>query len=97
MGGDAYVEVWVPKQIRHPYPIVYIHGAGQTATDWLQTPDGRPGWAYYLIDQGYVLYMLDYPTRGRSAYNPTGANSSLQPDPTEWCATRATRAGCCCC
>src|SRR4051812_9976478 len=37
MGGSAYVEVWVPKQIRHPYPIVYIHGAGQTATDWQQT------------------------------------------------------------
>src|SRR5436305_13908423 len=48
MGGSAYVEVWVPKQIKHPYPIVYIHGAGQTATDWLQTPDGRPAWAYYF-------------------------------------------------
>src|SRR5581483_1434800 len=31
MGGDAYVVVWVPKQIKHPYPIVYVHGAGQTA------------------------------------------------------------------
>ena len=59
MGGDAYVEVWVPKQIRHPYPIVYIHGAGQTATDWLQTPDGRPGWAYYFARQGYVQYLVD--------------------------------------
>ena len=54
MGGDAYVEVWVPKQIRHPYPIVYIHGAGQTATDWFETPDGRAGWAYYFAKQGYV-------------------------------------------
>ena len=71
MDGAMYTEVWVPKNIRHPYPIVFYHGAGQTGTDWLQTPDGRPGWAYYLIDQGYVLYMLDYPTRGRSAYNPT--------------------------
>ena len=70
MGGAAYVEVWVPKQIRHPYPIVYIHGAGQTATDWLQTPDGRPGWAYYFAKQGYVQYMVDSPTRGRSPYVP---------------------------
>jgi pimeloyl-ACP methyl ester carboxylesterase len=70
MGGDAYVEVWVPKQIRHPYPIVYIHGAGQTATDWLQTPDGRPGWAYYFAKQGYVQYMVDSPARGRSPYVP---------------------------
>jgi pimeloyl-ACP methyl ester carboxylesterase len=70
MGGDAYVEVWVPKQIRHPYPIVYIHGAGQTATDWLQTPDGRPGWAYYFARQGYVQYLVDSPARGRSPYVP---------------------------
>jgi len=71
MGGDAYVEVWVPKQIRHPYPIIYIHGAGQTATDWQQTPDGRPGWAYYFAKQGYVQYMVDSPARGRSPYVPT--------------------------
>jgi pimeloyl-ACP methyl ester carboxylesterase len=70
MGGDAYVEVWVPKQIRHPYPIIYIHGAGQTATDWMQTPDGRPGWAYYFAKQGYVQYMVDSPARGRSPYVP---------------------------
>src|ERR1700724_1943596 len=70
MDGSAYVEVWVPKQIKHPYPIVYIHGAGQTATDWLQTSDGRPGWAYYFAKQGYVQYMVDSPARGRSPYVP---------------------------
>ncbi|HEX3447041.1 MAG TPA: alpha/beta fold hydrolase, partial [Isosphaeraceae bacterium] len=70
MGGSAYVEVWVPKQIKHPYPIIYIHGAGQTATDWLQTPDGRAGWAYYFAKLGYVQYMVDSPARGRSPYVP---------------------------
>ncbi|HTR38058.1 MAG TPA: alpha/beta fold hydrolase [Bryobacteraceae bacterium] len=70
MGGSAYVEVWVPREIRHPYPIIYIHGAGQTATDWLQTPDGRPGWAYYFAKEGYVQYMVDSPARGRSPYVP---------------------------
>src|ERR1700675_3224407 len=37
MDGAEYVEVMVPKKIRHPYPIVMFHGAGQTGTDWLQT------------------------------------------------------------
>ncbi len=68
MDGAEYVEVMVPKKTRHAYPIVFLHGAGQTGTDWLQTPDGRPGWAYYFIKQGYVVYMVDYPARGRSAY-----------------------------
>jgi pimeloyl-ACP methyl ester carboxylesterase len=70
MDGAEYVEVMVPKKIRRPYPIVFLHGAGQTGTDWLQTPDGRTGWAYYFIKQGYVVYMVDYPARGRSAYVP---------------------------
>ena len=70
MGGAMYVEVMVPKQIRSPYPIVFFHGAGQTGVDWLQTPDGRPGWAYNFLDMGYVVYMTDFPTRGRSQYVP---------------------------
>jgi pimeloyl-ACP methyl ester carboxylesterase len=70
MDGAEYVEVMVPKKLRHPYPIVLFHGAGQTGTDWLQTPDGRPGWAYFFIKQGYTVYMVDYPARGRSPYNP---------------------------
>jgi pimeloyl-ACP methyl ester carboxylesterase len=60
----------VPRQIRHPYPIVFLHGAGQTGVDWLQTPDGRPGWAYNFLDQGYVVYLEDFPMRGRSQYVP---------------------------
>jgi pimeloyl-ACP methyl ester carboxylesterase len=70
MHGSMYVEVMVPKQIRQKYPIVLFHGNGQDGTVWKQTPDGRPGWAYYLINQGYVVYIVDYPARGRSPYVP---------------------------
>ena len=70
MDGSEYVEVMVPKRIRHAYPLVFFHGAGQTGTDWLQTPDGRPGWAYFFLKQGYTIYMVDYPARGRSPYVP---------------------------
>ena len=77
MGGQMYVEVWEPREITQPYPMVLFHGNGQTGVDWLQTPDGRAGWAYYLIEQGYVLYMVDYPARGRSAYVPGGVHGDL--------------------
>ena len=71
MFGAMYVEVMVPKKIRHPYPIVFIcGGAGQTAVTALQTPDGRPGWAYDFLNQGYTVYVMDYPGRGRSLYFP---------------------------
>ena len=70
MGGAMYVEVLVPKQIRSPYPVVFLHGAGQTGVDWLLTADGRPGWAYNFLDMGYVVYLQDFPARGRSQYVP---------------------------
>src|SRR5579862_3868794 len=71
MRGAMYVEVWVPKKIRHPYPILFAQaGGGQTSIALLQTPDGRPGWAYDFVNQGYTVYMMDFPGRGRSAFIP---------------------------
>src|SRR6478672_13406861 len=45
MQGQIYVEVLAPKAQKRPYPLVLIHGAAQTATNWMGTPDGRKGWA----------------------------------------------------
>ena len=70
MAGQIYVEVLAPKAERRPYPLVLIHGAAQTATNWMGTPDGREGWADFFVEQGYVVYMIDQPMRGRSAYHP---------------------------
>jgi pimeloyl-ACP methyl ester carboxylesterase len=70
MDGQTYVEVLAPKDVRRPYPLVLIHGAAQTATNWMGTPDGRKGWAEYFVEQGYIVYMIDQPMRGRSAWHP---------------------------
>ena len=79
MDGAMYVEVMVPKKIRHPYPVIFIcGGAGQTAVTVLQTPDGRPGWAYDFLNQGYTVYMMDYPGRGRSLYIPLDAGRQVE-------------------
>ena len=71
MAGQIYVEVLAPKTQRRPYPLVLIHGAAQTATNWMGTPDGRKGWAEYFVEQGYVVYMIDQPMRGRSPWHPS--------------------------
>jgi pimeloyl-ACP methyl ester carboxylesterase len=70
MQGQIYVEVLAPKDVRRSYPLVLIHGAAQTATNWMGTPDGRKGWAEYFVEQGYIVYMIDQPMRGRSAWHP---------------------------
>jgi len=69
-GKQMYVEYQIPAQVRHPYPIVLVHGGGGQGLDWLGTPDGRRGWATHLLEEGYKVYILDRPGHGRSPYHP---------------------------
>ena len=67
MVGQMYVEhLTSPYGIQQPYPLVLIHGNGMTGTNWLNTPGGRPGWVSYFLEQGYDVYIVDQPARGRS-------------------------------
>ena len=94
MRGAMYVEVWVPKDIRYKYPIVFVQsGGGQTNVALLQTPDGRPGWAYDFVNRGYTVYMLDLPARGRSGYVP-GFDGEMAPPYTMYEFTPSTVPGC---
>jgi pimeloyl-ACP methyl ester carboxylesterase len=71
MSGQMYVEVLRPQHVTRKYPLLFLHGLSQTATNWLETPDGRMGWADYFLGQGYVVYLIDQPARGRSAWHPS--------------------------
>jgi len=65
MTGAMYVHFMVPQRKTHPYPIVMIHGANQSGTNFEGTPDGREGWADYFVEQGFAVYVVDQPARAR--------------------------------
>ena len=69
-GQQMYVEYMVPTRVRHPYPIVLVHGGGGQGLDWMGTPDGRPGWFQILANEGYRVYVVDRPGHGRSPQHP---------------------------
>src|SRR5882762_7248752 len=69
-GKQMYVESFIPAQVRHPYPIVLVHGGGGQGLDWMGTPDGRAGWSTYLLQEGYKVYVVDRPGHGRSPFHP---------------------------
>jgi pimeloyl-ACP methyl ester carboxylesterase len=69
-GKQMYVEYQIPARVRHPYPIVLVHGGGGQGLDFLGTPDGRPGWATHLLQEGYKVYIVDRPGHGRSPFHP---------------------------
>ena len=67
-GGQMYVQYQIPARQTQPYPVVMIHGGGQTGVNFLGTPDGRRGWADYFVANGYAVYVVDQPSRGRSGF-----------------------------
>jgi pimeloyl-ACP methyl ester carboxylesterase len=94
MRGQIYVEVVAPKNVRRPYPLVLIHGNAQTPTNWMGTPDGRKGWADFFVEQGYIVYMVEQPMRGRSAWHPSdGATRMFRVDEEERLFTNNVGAG----
>ena len=68
--APMYVEWEQPAEVTRELPIVLIHGGGGQGLDWMQTYDGRPGWAPLLVERGYTVYVVDRPCHGRSSYHP---------------------------
>src|SRR5438874_4770869 len=68
--GQMYVQYLIPAELKHPFPIVLVHGGDQTGTGFISTPDGRPGWAQYFVRMAYRVYVVDQVARGRSAFIP---------------------------
>ncbi|KAL8773899.1 MAG: hypothetical protein Q9209_001329 [Squamulea sp. 1 TL-2023] len=44
--------------------------ADASQKNFLNTPDGRKGWASYFLNKGFIVYLIDPPQRGRSPYVP---------------------------
>jgi pimeloyl-ACP methyl ester carboxylesterase len=72
-----FVQYLLPADRRHDYPIVMIHGGGGQGTDWLETPDGRDGWADYFVADGWDVYVVDRPGHGRSQSNGSCGNGMV--------------------
>ena len=68
MADQMYVHYQIPHVKKHPYPIILIHGGGQTANNFESTPDGREGWATNFLRAGFAVYLVDQPGRARSPY-----------------------------
>ena len=80
MVGQMFVQYQIPQARTKKYPIIMIHGGGQTGTNFLGTPDGRPGWAEYFLRQGYAVYVVDQPGRARSGYYTDAYGPTRRPN-----------------
>jgi pimeloyl-ACP methyl ester carboxylesterase len=73
--GQMYVQYRIPaKKARRAYPVVMVHGSAHTGMTYETTPDGREGWATYLVRKGIATYVVDHAGRGRSGFDATPVN-----------------------
>lgn len=82
MAKQMYVEYQIPKHVKHPFPVVLIHGGGLTGTYMMGTSDNRPGWSTFFLANGYAVYVVDQTGRGKSAnhtdvYGPTSRGNAF--------------------
>src|SRR2546428_10448151 len=80
MSGQLCAEYHIPSQQTQPFPIVMIHGGGQSGSNFTGTPDGREGWAQFFLRQGYAVYVVDQPGRGRASYEADVYGRATQPN-----------------
>ncbi|MFS2163053.1 MULTISPECIES: lysophospholipase [unclassified Variovorax] len=73
---QMYVQYRIPEGSAGRVPIVLVHGGGLTGASYETTPDGREGWATYLVRKGHPVYVVDTPGRGRSGFDASPFNEA---------------------
>lgn len=77
--APMYVEYWIPQDLRHPWPLVMVHGGGGQGLDFLGTADGREGWVHWFVRRGFAVYVLDRPGHGRAPFHPAILGEMMPP------------------
>ena len=62
-----YAQFLIPQNPRR-YPLVMVHGGGQTGKTWESTPDGREGYQTIFARRGWTTYVVDFPRRGKAGF-----------------------------
>jgi pimeloyl-ACP methyl ester carboxylesterase len=70
IAGQMFVQYLTPAEMKHPYPVVLVHGGGGQGTHYMGLGEGQPGWVHYYLQEGYKVYLVDRPGHGRAPYHP---------------------------
>lgn len=82
-GDHASVFYQIPEKARKE-PLVFLHGAGQSARTWETTPDGREGFRNIFLRRGFGVYLVDQPRRGEAGRSTVSAAVDAVPDEQFW-------------
>lgn len=73
----------IPESARK-FPLVFLHGAGQSKKTWETTPDGRDGFQNLFVRKGFSTYLVDQPRRGEADRSTVSSELIAAPDEQFW-------------
>lgn len=82
-GDHASVFYQVPVNA-NKFPLVFLHGYGQSSRSWQTTADGREGFANLFLRKGYSVYLVDQPGRGEAGQTTKPGQIAATPDDQTW-------------
>lgn len=82
-GDHASVFYQIPEKPR-AYPLVFLHGAGQSAKTWGTTPDGREGFQNIFLRERFPVYLVDQPRRGQAGQSTVAAELTATTNDQAW-------------
>lgn len=82
-GDHASVFYQIPAKARK-LPLMFLHGAGQSARTWESTPDGREGFQNIFLRRGFGVYLIDQPRRGEAGRSTLPTTITPTPDDQFW-------------
>ena len=80
ISGQMYVQYLTPAEVKHPYPVILVHGGTGQMLHYMGPGDNVAGWAHYFVREGYKVYLVDRPGHGRAPYHPD-ALGPIGPNP----------------
>jgi pimeloyl-ACP methyl ester carboxylesterase len=82
-GDHAYVFYQIPVNAKK-YPLIFLHGAGESKKSWETTSDGREGFQNIFLKRGFGVYLLDQPRRGEAGKSTISATVTPTADEQFW-------------
>jgi pimeloyl-ACP methyl ester carboxylesterase len=82
-GDHVYVFYQIPSKTKK-FPLVFLHGAGQSKKTWESTPDGREGFQNIFLRKKYPVYLVDRPRRAAAGRTTVPTTISNTPDEQFW-------------
>ncbi len=68
--GQIAVLGLVPDTATPKFPIIMLPGFALGATIYIETPDGREGWAMNAVRRGHPVYLVEPAQSARAGFNP---------------------------